>query len=70
VIGEGGTPITGLYATGNASASVMGLDYAGAGATIGPAIVFGWIAARHACSDLDAVVTRRHPSAGNPLPAP
>jgi 3-oxosteroid 1-dehydrogenase len=43
-----GEPIPGLYATGNTSASVMGNDYAGAGATIGPAMVFGWVGARHA----------------------
>ncbi|MFP1153615.1 FAD-binding protein [Mycobacterium sherrisii] len=42
------TPIRGLYATGNTAASVMGNDYAGPGATIGPAIVFGYLAARHA----------------------
>ncbi|WP_234812955.1 FAD-binding protein [Mycolicibacterium confluentis] len=39
--------IDGLYAVGNASAAVMGRSYAGAGATIGPAMTFGYVAARH-----------------------
>ena len=48
VLREDGSPIDGLYATGNCAASVMGRSYGGAGATIGPSMVFGWIAARHA----------------------
>ena len=39
------SPIEGLYAAGNASAAVMGRTYAGPGATIGPAMVFGYLAA-------------------------
>ncbi len=46
VLRADGSPIEGLFAAGNASASVMGHSYAGAGATIGPAMTFGYIAAR------------------------
>jgi len=48
VLRQDASPIEGLYATGNCSAAVMGNSYAGAGATIGPSMVFGYIAALHA----------------------
>lgn len=47
VLREDGSPISGLYAAGNSSASVMGRTYPGPGSTIGPAMVFGMIAGRH-----------------------
>jgi 3-oxosteroid 1-dehydrogenase len=45
VLREDGSVIEGLYAAGNASAPVMGRTYAGPGATLGPAMVFGYLAA-------------------------
>lgn len=39
-----GTIIEGLYAAGNSSDAVMGRSYAGNGATLGPAMTFGYIA--------------------------
>ncbi|NRN63398.1 3-ketosteroid-delta-1-dehydrogenase [Kibdelosporangium sp. 4NS15] len=45
VLREDGSVIEGLYAAGNASAAVMGRTYAGPGATIGPAMTFGYLAA-------------------------
>lgn len=46
VLREDGSAIAGLYATGNCSAAVMGKTYAGAGSTLGPAMTFGYVAAR------------------------
>ncbi len=40
-----GSVIDGLYAAGNVSSAVMGHTYAGPGATIGPAMTFGYLAA-------------------------
>ncbi len=48
VLDESGLPIGGLYAIGNTAASVMGGSYPGAGSTIGPAMAFGFVAAKHA----------------------
>jgi 3-oxosteroid 1-dehydrogenase len=45
---EDGSVIQGLYVTGNSSAAVTGRCYPGAGASVGPSMVFGYIAARHA----------------------
>ncbi|MFQ5953598.1 MAG: FAD-dependent oxidoreductase [Kiloniellales bacterium] len=47
VIDSAGHPIAGLYAAGNDMASMMGGSYPGAGTTLGPAMTFGYIAARH-----------------------
>jgi 3-oxosteroid 1-dehydrogenase len=50
VLTAGGEVVPGLYAIGNCSAAVMGRSYPGAGATIGPACTFGYIAACDAMS--------------------
>jgi 3-oxosteroid 1-dehydrogenase len=51
VLREDGSVIEGLYVSGNNSASVMGHTYPGPGSTLGPAAVFGFIAAKHIASN-------------------
>lgn len=50
VLRADGSVIEGLYATGNCAAPVMGRTYPGAGATLGPSMVFAWIAGQHAAA--------------------
>lgn len=47
VLREKGGIVPGLYACGNDMASIMEGAYPGPGITLGPALVFGWIAGRH-----------------------
>ncbi|MFW7413549.1 FAD-binding protein [Demequina sp. SO4-18] len=54
VLDTDGAPIEGLYAAGNTTAAVMGRTYPGAGSTIGPATVFGYLGARHAAQRVAA----------------
>jgi 3-oxosteroid 1-dehydrogenase len=48
VLASGGEPIPGLYGAGNCVAAPSGKSYWAAGATIGPAVTFGYLAGRHA----------------------
>lgn len=50
VLDTDGRVIEGLYAAGNCSASVVGRTYPGAGSTLGPALVFGYLAGKHAAT--------------------
>ena len=52
VLGLDDAPIVGLYAVGADMASVMGGCYPSGGINLGPAMTFGYIAARHAAGDL------------------
>lgn len=52
VLDAGGIPIEGLYACGNDMESIMAGRYPGPGITLGPAMTFGFIAARHAHQSL------------------
>jgi succinate dehydrogenase/fumarate reductase flavoprotein subunit len=47
VLDGGGTPIGNLYACGNDMSSIMNGAYPGPGITLGPALTFGYLAAKH-----------------------
>ena len=53
VIDVDGEVIEGLYAAGNAMASMMGMTYGGGGGTLGPGMIFGYLAGRHAAQRND-----------------
>lgn len=53
VLDIGGEAIRGLYAAGNVMGSPFGMTYGGPGGTLGPAMVFGYLAANHAVSRND-----------------
>lgn len=53
-----GEPIIGLYAAGNVMASPMGMTYGGAGGTLGPGMVFGYLAGRHAAEQANVLRNR------------
>ena len=58
---EDGSVIEGLYATGNATAPVMGRTYPCTGASIASTMIFGMVAAQHALGQVatDAAAPRR-----------
>jgi len=53
VLGADDAPIAGLYACGNDMRAIMNGAYPGPGITLGPAITFGYLAARHAAARPD-----------------
>lgn len=55
VLGAAGRPIPGLYAAGVDANSVFRGTYPGSGASVGPAMTFGYVAALHAAAAHDAL---------------
>jgi 3-oxosteroid 1-dehydrogenase len=65
VLREDGSAIEGLYATGVSTASVMGTSYPGAGSSVGPSFVWGYVAAKYALSRaaVDRTIDEQRPAA-------
>jgi 3-oxosteroid 1-dehydrogenase len=65
VLREDGSVIEGLYATGVSTASVMGTSYPGAGSSVGPSFVWGYVAAKSAASQAaaDRCIDEQRPAA-------
>jgi succinate dehydrogenase/fumarate reductase flavoprotein subunit len=59
VLDAAGASIPGLYAAGNDMANVMAGNYPSGGITLGPAMTFGYIAARDMAADAAAVPEQR-----------
>lgn len=57
VLRSDGSVLPGLYACGNDMASIMEGAYPGPGITLGPALVFGWIAGRQLAGEEPAGLT-------------
>jgi 3-oxosteroid 1-dehydrogenase len=72
VLRADGSVIPGLYAAGNCSSAVMGHTYAGPGATIGPAMTFGYLAAQDLArlGDPDSPPAPDQPAASEAMPRP
>jgi 3-oxosteroid 1-dehydrogenase len=51
VLGHDGEPVPGLYGAGNCVASISGQAYWGPGATIGPALTYGYLAGLNAAAE-------------------
>ncbi len=57
VLSNKGLPIPGLFAAGNVAAGVFGPTYPGGGATLGPAMTFGYIAGRSSAASAPRPIT-------------
>ncbi len=62
VLDQSDQPLAGLYAVGNDMHSIMGGVYTGPGITIGPGLVFAFLAAKHALNRTTSRTMNRKPA--------